>query len=161
MSEVEICQGKPLCKDFSDLSYCQQKDGINCTQNWGYESCWQVNGSLHQNYACKKVLSDRFGYFGCINRKDKLDNGLFTNPISPMTASKVKGINYNEQLDFDNRRILCGKNNVTYPDFKKLKRQDPYLECDLKNGKKVYLHQLWSDLILDYSFNYSNKMDLF
>ena len=168
ISEVEVCQGKPLCKDSSDLALCQSEEAIDCTRNWGYKSCGTLSGAKFQNYGCKDVLNENV-YFGCTNRKDKVENGLFQKALALGTTDRIRGVNYNEELHFDNYYIFCGNvghnysqlSNFTIKDFKTLKDKNPSRNCSLKNGKKVYLHQLWSDLIMDYSFQLSNKMTLF
>ena len=175
ISEVKVCQGKPLCKDSSDLAFCQSEEAINCTRNWGYQSCGTLNGAKFQNYGCKDVLNENV-YFGCANRKDKVENGdndgLFQKQLNLNTTVKIQAVNYNELLNFEDRNhtIFCGNeednftelnSSFTIGEFKKLKEDDPYKECTLKNGNKVHLYQLWNDLLMDFSFALSSQMTLY
>ena len=83
---------------------------------------------------------------------------LFESP--PISVKKTRNsINYNTELLFDDNYIYCGKYNFTYEDFNQV-RQDHGLEyCILADGRKVAIGDLWYDLITNFSFKMTKKMN--
>ena len=81
---------------------------------------------------------------------------LFENPISKRI--RRKGTNYNQVLNFDEDEIFCGDRNISYPDLINIYKINA-TECRLKTGKSIQLSELVPDLLSDYSFKYSNKIE--
>ena len=67
--------------------------------------------------------------------------------------------NYNTVLLFDDDYIYCGKYNFTYDDFYQLKEDHGTEDCDLADGSRVPIGELWYHLIKDFSFKMTKKMD--
>ena len=87
-------------------------------------------------------------------------NVLFTQP--PLSTKKSrKSKNYNVLLNFDNSTIYCGLLNFTYAAFEHVYSQNSTELCILDEGKRVSIENLFLDLLNDYSFNMSSKMDEF
>ena len=103
------------------------------------------------------MTGDTGNYFICSNRNDK-KKVLFESP--PISVKKTRRpTNYNTELLFDNDYIYCGKYNFTYDNFFQIKQDHGTEDCDLADGGKVPIGKLWSDLILDFSFNMTKKMN--
>ena len=96
-------------------------------------------------------------YFECSNRNDK-KKVLFENP--PISVKKTRtSTNYNTELLFDDDYIYCGTYNFTYDDFYQIKQDHGMEDCDLADGRKEPIGELWSHLIKDFSFNMTKKMN--
>ena len=88
-------------------------------------------------------------------------NVLFSQP--PLSTKKTrKSANYNLLLSFDNSTIYCGSFNFTYAEFENVYFRNATDLCLLKDGeRRVSIENLFLDLLNDYSFNMSTKMDEF
>ena len=83
---------------------------------------------------------------------------MFENP--PISVKKTRSsINYNTELLFDEDNIYCGKYNFTYEDFYQVRQDHAMEDCDLADGRKVPIGDLWSDLLKDFSFKMTKKMN--
>ena len=142
---------------FSDLSLCAKPNGINCTENYDYEDCEQLNHTNFKNYGCKAIFGYESEFFECSNRMDKKDILFETPPIS--LQKKRNSINYNTALLFEDVYIYCGKNNFTYENFYQASKEHGFEDCKLIDEKMVTIGDLWSDLIVDFSFNMTEKMN--
>ena len=136
---------------------CAKPNGINCTENYDYEDCEQLNHTNFKNYGCKSIFGNDFEYFECSNRMDKKDVLFERPPIS--LRKKGISINYNTALLFDDSYIYCGKQNFTYENFSQVMQEHRFESCELTDEKMVTIGQLWSDLIVDFSFNMTKKMN--
>ena len=87
---------------------------------------------------------------------DKKD--LFQRPPISLQKKK-KSINYNTILLFDDAYIYCGKQNFTYEKFYQVRREHGFEYCELAEEKMVTIGNLWANLILDFSFNMTEKMN--
>ena len=155
----EILDKKSFNFSSSDLSLCAKLNGINCTENYRYEDCEQLRNTNFKNYGCKyNSHAYKTYYFQCSNRNDKKDVLFESLPIYVKKINK-KGINYNTELLFDNDYIYCGKHNFTYKDFYQVKQDHGMEDCDLADGRKEPIGELWSHLIKDFSFNMTKKMN--
>ena len=138
---------------------CSKPNGINCTENHNFEGCKQLDDSNFKNYGCKNIYSHESNYFECSNRMDKREI-LFESP--PTFVKKTRNLtNYNTELLFDDDYIYCGKYNFTYEDFYQVRQDHGMEDCDLANGKRIKIDNLWQDLLKDFSFNMTNKMNEF
>ena len=153
----EILDKKSFNFSSSDLSLCAKLNGINCTENYNWEDCEQLTDTNFKNYGCKFFV-EATDYFECSNRNDKKDVLFESLPIYVKKISK-KGINYNTELLFDNDYIYCGKHNFTYKDFYQVKQDHGMEDCDLADEGQVPIGDLWSDLLIDFSFNMTKKMN--
>ena len=88
---------------------------------------------------------------------DKKDILFERPPIS--LQKKRNSINYNTALLFDDAYIYCGTNNFTYEDFYQVRQEHEFEYCELADEKMVAIGALWSDLIIDFSFNMTEKMN--
>ena len=85
---------------------------------------------------------------------------LFESP--PISVKKTrKSINYNTELLFDDNYIYCGKYNFTYEDFYQVRQDHGMEDCGLADGKRTPIHKLWKDLLIDFTFNMTRKMNEF
>ena len=83
---------------------------------------------------------------------------LFESP--PISVKKrSNSINYNTKLLFDENSIYCGKYNFTYEDFNQVSQDHGLEYCDIADGRKVTIGELWHDLLIDFSFNMTEKMN--
>ena len=136
---------------------CSKPNGINCTENYYHEDCEQLENANFNSYGCKLVDDDESDYFACSNRMDKKEV-LFESP--PISVKKTRNsINYNTELLFDDYYIYCGKYNFTYEDFNQVRQDHGMEDCDLADGRKVPIGDLWYDLLIDFSFNMTEKMN--
>ena len=136
---------------------CAKPNGINCTENYDYEDCEQLNHTNFKNYGCKSIFGYESEYFECSNRMDKKDI-LFEGP--PISLQKKRdSINYNTVLFFDDSYIYCGKQKFTYENFSQVRQKHGLEYCELADEEMVTIGVLWSDLILDFSFNMTEKMN--
>ena len=136
---------------------CSKPNGINCTDNYDYEDCGQLANTNFKNYDCKFITGYESDYFDCSNRMDKKDI-LFESP--PISVKKTRNsINYNTELLFDENSIYCGKYNFTYEDFNQVSQDHGLEYCDIADGRKVTIGELWHDLLIDFSFNMTEKMN--
>ena len=96
-------------------------------------------------------------YFGCTNRMDKKEI-LFERP--PISLQKARqSINYNTELLHDDVYIYCGQFNFTYEEFYQARQENGMKYCYLGDGKVITIADLWYDLITDFSFNMTKKMN--
>ena len=140
----------------SDLLTCADpQKTVNCTENWGYKDCGQIKDSKFQNYGCQHVSSQTSDHFECNNRKDK-EEIIFKNPPVPKEKSS-QARNFNEVLNFTDEGFICGQREISWADF----RQHQYSNenCLLKNGENMTITQLWGNLMTDYSFKMSPKLN--
>ena len=68
-------------------------------------------------------------------------------------------INYNTELLFNDDYIYCGIYNFTYDDFKKIQHDHGNEDCNLADGHRVHIGALFTDLLRDFSFNMTKKMN--
>ena len=142
----------------SDLSLCAKPNGINCTENYTHEDCEQLRNTNFKNYGCKYNIDVyETDYFECSNRNDKKEVLFESSPIS--VKKSRKGMNYNTELLFDDDYIYCGKHNFTFKDFYQVRKDHGMEDCDLADGRKVPIGDLWSDLLKDFSFKMTKKMN--
>ena len=138
---------------------CSKPNGINCTENYDHEDCGQLTNSKFKNYGCKYIDIGVYAteYFQCSNRMDKKDV-LFESP--PISVKKTRNsINYNTELLFDENSIYCGKYNFTYEDFNQVRQDHGMEDCDLADGRKVPIGELWFKLLTGFSFKMAKKMN--
>ena len=136
---------------------CSKPNGLNCKENYSYEYCEQPNDTKVRNYDCKYTLGYKSDYFDCTNRMDKRKI-MFDKP--PISVKKgVESTNYNTALIHDENSIYCGKFNFTYEDFFQIRLDHGMEYCTLADGKRVTFEELWSNLLTDFSFNMTKKMD--
>ena len=121
------------------------------------KDCGQLQDSKYQNYGCQQENSKTLDFFECSNRNDKADI-LFKNPPVPKQKS-FQAVNYNEVLNFNNQSFFCGQQEISWTDFKTKRYSHGDEKCLLKNGEIVTLSTLWVDLIIDYSFKISPKLN--
>ena len=138
-----------------------EKKKPNCTANWGFESCGQMKDAKYKTYGCKYLNAELLGWFECANRMDK-SGVLFDYP--PVQRNKEgqesrEGLNLNQVLIFDEENIYCGGRNISYEDLSEVVHLHKYEECRLKNNMHLSLWYIWGQLLTDFSFNMSSKMD--
>ena len=80
-------------------------------------------------------------------------------PVPNNNKANLNVWNYNTILDFDAYGIYCGKLNFTYKDFYEVMLTNASDECLLANGETLILYEIWDDLLINYSFNMSYKLD--
>ena len=141
---------------FSDLLLCPNPDGIYCEQH-SYEACKQIKNANFNNYGCRSPNSYETSYFECTNRMDKKDFLFNIPPIPKM--NDLRAIVYNDVLSFDDSYIYCGKFNFSYEDFYFVRNHYGSEECQLINGQTIQIIRLWIDLITDFSFKMTKKMN--
>ena len=142
----------------SDLSICPNNDSIHCEENFGYESCGQLEHAMFVNHGCKDIQERKFNYFQCANRNDKKDT-LFSTPPIPRKKSREK-FHFNTDLLFDETTIYCGGQfNFSYEDFHEISHRHANQFCELVNGIKIFLVEVWNNLLLDFSFKQTGKMN--
>ena len=148
---------KPFNFSASDLLLCANPNVINCTENFDYENCGQLNQTDFENYSCKFLSGFETDYFESPNRMDKKE-ALFQRP--PIVVKNTrKSVNYNTELLFDDFYIYCGNFNFTYEDFYQVTRDHGMEFCDLTDGARVRIGDLWTILQTDFSFNMTKKMN--
>ena len=76
-----------------------------------------------------------------------------------VSVKKSTTINYNTELVFDEDYIYCGKYNFTYEDFNQVRQDHGMEDCDLVDGTKEAIGDLWFYLLKDFSFNMTKKMN--
>ena len=122
--------------------------------------CEQLTDSNFKNYGCERTSDYGNVFFECPNRMDKKKVLFESPPISVKKATR-NSINFNTELLFDDDYIYCGKYNFTYEDFYQVRQDHGMEDCDLANGKRIKIDNLWQDLLKDFSFNMTNKMNEF
>ena len=140
---------------------CDKANGINCEENEAHEDCGQLENAKFQNYGCKSVYSSKFDYFDCTNRMDKKEL-MFEKPPIPQKGTKAEkreAYNFNTLLSFDKTHIYCGKYNFSFTDFYQVEKEHGMEQCDLANGDKITLQTLWIELMTDFSFEMTHKMN--
>lgn len=152
---LKQCSVLILFSSFSDLLHCSNPD-FNCSENYLYKDCRQLGNSKFQNYGCTDIESFK-EYFQCANRMDKRDT-LFQR--SPMSKGKTaEGTFYNTALSFDDFNIYCGQRNFSFEEFYEVRKQFGQDDCELANGKRIQIQELWSNLLIDFSFKKAQKMN--
>ena len=145
------------------LQCSDEKKEPNCTENWGYENCGQMKDAKYKNYGCKFLNAAVNDRFECANRMDK-SGVLFTNPPVQRTKEgqanfQQVGMNMNQVLIFDEKNIYCGERNITYEELSEVVHFHGYETCQLKNGMHLTLLDIWVQLVTDFSFKMSSKLD--
>ena len=120
--------------------------------------CEQLTDSNFKNYGCERPSIYDNSFFECSNRMDKKKVLFESPPISVKKATK-NSINFNTELSFDDDYIYCGKYNFTYEDFNQVRQDHGMEDCDLADEGQVPIGDLWSDLLIDFSFNMTKKMN--
>ena len=144
----------------SDILACSNPDVLKCSEDHLYETCQQIPGSKYHNYDCQQK-APVLDFAQCLNRADQYVN-LFGHNRPPISKRVTyKATNYNLDLVFDDTRIYCGQFNFTYEDFYELANKNSGLICQLKHGKEVTLGILLGELYTDFSFEQSEKLDLY
>ena len=140
--------------------HCSHQNEFNCTENWQQLSCGPLETNpKYQNFGCKYEYSDELDNVECSNRVDKREL-LFKK--APVIAEKTyEARNFNRFLSFDDNFIYCGHRNISYQEFYELTKYFPNEKCVLKDGKKISLESLWSNLITDFSFQRHDQMKYF
>ena len=140
----------------SDLLTCADpQKTVNCTENWDMKDCGQLKDSKFQNYGCQSENSQTLDYFECSNRKDK-EEIIFKNP--PVPKEKTwQAVNFNEVLNFTDQGFICGQREISWANFGQNWNSNE--NCLLKNGENMTITQLWGNLIQDYSFKMSPKLN--
>lgn len=142
----------------SDLYNCgQPSTELKCKENRDYQFCEQLETVMHHNYQCQGIFFGTEDYFGCLNRSDKRDV-LFSQIPVPKNKTN-KGLNINLLLNFDEQRIYCGTFNSTYEKMFETNILNGDEFCTLLSGQLVPFYQLYYNILLDYSFNMSNKIE--
>ena len=142
----------------SDLDNCADpQKTVNCSENYFHKDCGQLKDSKFQNYGCQQEDSKTRDYFECSNRNDKEDI-LFKNPPVPKQKS-FQAPNFNEVLNFTEEKIICGQREIPWNYFMQHVYYYGNENCLLKNGENMTISQLWSNLIQDYSFKMSPKLN--
>ena len=139
-----------------------EKKKPNCTANWGYENCGQMIDAKYKNYGCQYLDAELKGWFECANRMDK-SGVLFENPPVPIITREgqviIEGMNVNQVLIFDEENIYCGERNITYEELSEVVHFHGYETCQLKNGMHLTLLDIWVQLVTDFSFKMSSKLN--
>ena len=135
----------------------QRTVNFTCDENWGYKDCGQLKDYQFKNFGCQQVDSETKDYFECTNRMDK-QKILFKEPPVPKNRT-YQAVKYNVVLNFTNEVIHCGDLDISWTELKEMRYRDGSLKCPLKNGKEVSLSQLWLQLLQDYSYRLSPKMN--
>ena len=83
---------------------------------------------------------------------------MFENP--PVSLKKTRSsINYNTELLFNDDYIYCGTYNFTYDNFSQIQQDHGNEDCNLADGHRVQIGALFTDLLRDFSFNMTKKMN--
>ena len=120
--------------------------------------CEQLTDSNFKNYGCERPSIYDNSFFECSNRMDKKKVLFESPPISVKKATK-NSINFNTELLFDDDYIYCGKYNFTYEDFKQVKLNHGNDMCDMADGRKIAIGDVWASLLTNFSFNMTKKMN--
>ena len=146
----------------SDLLQCAKPNNeLNCEENYAYSTCDNLKDAKYKNNQCLNDYGQISEFFECLNRVDKRDI-MFNFDHPPVFQSIVQEtLNLNTLLDFDETGINCGEFKVPYEDFYTRMIQNGSEDCFFLNGGKLKLYQVWDELIQDFSFNMSNKFDLY
>ena len=147
-----------LYSSASDLSNCgQPSPELKCNENIDYKFCEQLESAKYHNYQCQGIFFGTKEFFGCLNRSDKKDVLFSQIPVPKKRTNE--GQNFNLLLNFDEERIFCGTFNVTYEKMYEMYivNEDEY--CSFLSGDVVQFYQMYYNLLLDYSFQMSNKID--
>ena len=131
---------------------------VKCNENFRYKDCGQLKDSKFKNFGCQYVDSETVDYFECSNRMDKSAQ-LFTKPPVATQGTIKLGTNYNEVLNFSEKGIHCGHLDIPWEKFREYQKSHGSENCLLNNGKNVTIAKLWLNLLRDYSFKMSPKMD--
>ena len=108
------------------------------------------------HYDCK-LSTGHDDIFGCTNRMDKKEI-MFDKP--PILVKKgIESNNYNTALLYNENFIYCGKFNFTFEDFYQVRHDHGKEYCYLTDRNRITIEQLWRDLLTDFSFNMTKKMD--
>ena len=145
----------------NNLRCSDESKKLNCSENWGYESCGQMKDAKYTNYGCKYLTAELSDLFECANRMDKSDI-LFDYP--PVTRTergqeRTEDINMNNILIFDDENIYCGERNISYEELSYVVYLHRDEICQTKNDMQLTLQDIWRQLLTDFSFNMSSKID--
>ena len=145
------------------LSCSDESKKPNCTENWGFESCGQMKDAKYKNYGCKYLNAELNGYFECANRMDKSGVLFDYPPVQRTREGQAKyqreGFNFNQILTFDEKNIYCGERNISYEKLSEVAHLHRFEMCQLKNGLHFSILDIWRQLLTDFSFKMSSKMD--
>ena len=119
--------------------------------------CEQLRDSNFKNYGCDDISFDDYNFFECPNRMDK-KKVLFESPPISVKKATQNGINFNTELLFDDYYIYCG-NNFTYEDFNQVRQNHGTDNCYMADGRQITIGDLWANLLTDFSFNMTKKMN--
>ena len=111
----------------------------------------------YYNYNNYYGYSSEYDFFECTNRMDKKELMFEKPPISKKGTRSGK--NYNTLLSFDKTHIYCGKYNFSFTDFYQVEMEHGTEDCDLANGQKMNIQHLWIELMTDFSFEMTQKMN--
>ena len=140
----------------SDLFRCSNVNSkMNCTENWGFQECGQLETAKFKNYACMRLTTETSNCFECANRYDKAEIMFKRPPVPTEERQQTFQPNYNLILDFDETYIYCGKRNFTYDSFMEISESHRDEQCSLKTSGNITLFGLWEDLLTDFSFKMS------
>ena len=121
-----------------------------------------MKNAKYKNYGCKYLNAELLGWFECANRLDKSDV-LFEYPPVQRTGrgqeESREDINMNKILIFDEEYIYCGERNISYEEFYNVSHLYMNETCHLKNDMQLTLMDIWRQLLTDFSFNMSSKID--
>ena len=135
----------------------QRTLNFTCNENLGFKDCGQLKDSRFKNFGCQEEDSKNVDYFECSNRMDK-QQILFKEPPVPKNRTE-QGVNYNVVLNFTDEVIHCGDFDIPWTKLKEMRYREGSKMCSLKNGREVSLSQLWLQLLQDYSYRLSPKMN--
>ena len=136
---------------------CSKPNGINCAENFKFDDCEQLENTKFKNYGCKHIVAYESDTFECINRSDKRDVLFESPPISIKKTRKTR--NYNTELLHDDFYIYCGEFNFTYEDFYQVSQLHGQEECEIADGTRYDIVELWQDLLTNFSFNMTKKIN--
>ena len=125
------------------------------------QDCGQLDTKAnYKNYACVQEDGELVESFLCANRMDKEMLMFGNNPPVPKNKN-FEAINYNKVLAYNETHIDCGNFTFTYEEFHDFKDEHLDTQCYLSGQFSVALDRLWYDLLTDFTFEMSPKMDKF
>ena len=122
-----------------------------------------MKDAKYKTYGCKYLNAELLGWFECANRMDK-SGVLFDYPPVPRNwegQDSREGLNLNQVLIFDDENIYCGERNISYEELSEVSHVYKNEICQLKNDMKLTLMDIWRQMLTDFSFKMSAKMDEF
>ena len=130
---------------------------MKCGDNVNYKDCGVLENAKWNNFGCQSLNSETLDFFECSNRNDK-HKILFSEPPVPKKKTYASP-NYNQILDFNSTHINCVSKNFTYEEFKTIALNEGNEMCHLTNGQNVTIIKLLVDLLTDFSFKHSLKLN--